>query len=45
MTAKIGTYNPEQIDQDVTIYYRNIAKLERTFLDKPDPLAIVKTVS
>lgn len=44
MDAKLGTYDPEIIDQDVTIYYRNITKLERTFANHPAPLAIAKTV-
>lgn len=45
MNAKIGTYDPEQIEQDVNMYYRNIAKLERTFVDCPAPLAIATAVS
>lgn len=45
MNALIGTYDPEQIDQDVSTYYRNITKLERTFTKVPAPLAIAKTVS
>jgi len=45
MNAIIGTYDPEQIDQDVNIYYRNITKLERTFMNTPAPLTIAKTVS
>lgn len=44
MHAKIGTYNPEEIDQDVTTYYRNITKLERTFMKNIAPLTIAKTV-
>lgn len=45
MNAKIGTYDPEQIEQDVNMYYRNIAKLERTFMDCPAPLAIATAVN
>lgn len=44
MNAKIGTYDPEQIEQDVNMYYRNIVKLERTFVDSPAPLAITVAV-
>lgn len=44
MNAKICTYDPEQIEQDVTMYYRNIVKLERTFVDCPAPLAIAIAV-
>lgn len=44
MNAKIGTYNPEQIEQDVNIIYRNIVKLESTFMDTPAPLTIATTV-
>jgi len=44
MSAKICTYDPEQIEQDVTMYYRNIVKLERTFVDCPAPLAIAIAV-
>lgn len=44
MNAKIGTYDPEQIEQDVNMYYRNIVKLERTFVDCPAPLAIAVAV-
>lgn len=44
MNAKICTYDPEQIEQDVTMYYRNIVKLERTFVDSPAPLAIAIAV-
>lgn len=44
MNAKIGTYDPEKIDQDVTTYYRNITKLERTFMKNIAPLTIAKTV-
>ncbi|VVC38387.1 Dynein heavy chain, domain-2,Dynein heavy chain domain,Dynein heavy chain, P-loop containing D4 domain,P- [Cinara cedri] len=41
--AQIGTYNPEQIEQDVNIIYRNIVKLESTFMDTPAPLTIATT--
>lgn len=44
MNATIGTYDPEQIDQNVTNYYRNLTKLERTFMKSPAPLAITTTV-
>lgn len=44
MNSKIGTYDPEQIDQDTTTYYRNLAKLERSFMNNPAPLGIAKTV-
>lgn len=44
MNAKIGTYNPEQIEQDVNVIYRNIVKLESTFMDTPAPLTIATTV-
>jgi len=44
MNATIGTYDPEQIDQNVTNYYRNLTKLERTFMKIPAPLAIATTV-
>lgn len=44
MNATIGTYDPEQIDQNVTNYYRNLIKLERTFMKSPAPLAIATTV-
>jgi len=44
MNAKICTYDPEQIEQDVTMYYRNIVRLERTFVDCPAPLAIAIAV-
>lgn len=44
MNAQIGTYDPEQIDQDVTIYYRNITKLKNTFMTIPNPLKLAKTV-
>ncbi|CAH1723659.1 unnamed protein product [Aphis gossypii] len=43
MNATIGTYDPEQIDQNVTNYYRNLTKLERTFMKSPAPLAIATT--
>lgn len=42
--AKIGTYDPELIEQEVAIYYRNIAKLERTFINDPAPFSIANTV-
>jgi len=45
MNGKIGTYDPEQIEQDVNIYYRNIVKLERTFVDCSAPLAIAVAVN
>lgn len=45
MNAKIGTYDPEIIEQDTTLYYRNLVKLERVFYDTPAPLAIASTVS
>ncbi|XP_050432703.1 dynein axonemal heavy chain 7-like isoform X2 [Adelges cooleyi] len=44
MNAKIGTYDPEIIEQDTTLYYRNLVKLERVFYDTPAPLAIASTV-
>lgn len=40
MNTTIGTYDPEQIDQNVTNYHRNLSKLERTFMKNPAPLAI-----
>jgi dynein heavy chain len=45
MNAQVGTYDPEQIDYHVSTYYRNIMKLERTFMKIPAPLAIAKTVN
>jgi len=46
MNATIGTYDPEQIDQNVTNCYRNLTKLERTFMKNPAPLAIaIKVIS
>lgn len=44
MNDIIGTHDPEQIDQDVTIYYRNLTKLERTFINTSAPLALAQTV-
>lgn len=44
MKAEVGTYDPEQIDQDVTLYHRNLTKLERTFIRSPGPLSLAKTV-
>lgn len=40
MNATIGTYDSEEIDQNVTNYYRNLSKLERTFRKNHAPLAI-----
>ncbi|VVC27190.1 Hypothetical protein CINCED_3A023641 [Cinara cedri] len=44
MSSKIGTYDPEQIDLDLNVYYRNITKLERSFMNNPAPLGIAKTI-
>lgn len=45
MEAKIGIYDPQQIEQEVIMYYRNIIKLERIFVDFREPLAIAEAVS
>lgn len=44
MNDNIGIHDPEQIDQDVTIYHRNLTKLERTFINTSAPLALAQTV-
>jgi len=45
INAKIGTYDPELIDQEVTVYYRNIMKLEQSFINNPAPSSIANTVA
>lgn len=44
MNAVVGTYDPEEIEQEISVCYRLLTKLERTFLAYPNPLDIVRTV-
>lgn len=34
LNSTIGSFDPEDIESDVTQYYRNIYKLEKFFVDK-----------
>lgn len=44
MNSTIGSYNPDDIDVDITTYYRNIYKLEKYFSEYPEPKSLATTV-
>ncbi|KAK9727723.1 Dynein heavy chain, N-terminal region 2 [Popillia japonica] len=44
MTAKVGSYIPDDIETDVQQYYRVIYKLEKVFSDRPATAALTTTV-
>lgn len=44
MNSKVGSYDPDDIDTDTGMYYRNIYKLEKTFADRPETLKLAETV-
>lgn len=35
LSTQIGSYDPEEIETDVSTLYRNVYKLEKQFSDKP----------
>lgn len=45
MNSTIGSHNPEDIDVDITTFYRNIYKLEKYFCEFPAPKGLATTVS
>lgn len=45
MTAKVGSYIPDDIETDVQQYYRVIYKLEKVFSDRPATAALTTTVN
>lgn len=45
LNTKVGTYDPEDIEQDVGVFYRNIYKLEKSFSTTPATQQLATTVS
>lgn len=35
LNSQVGTHDPEEIDNDVGLFYRNVYKLEKVFSDRP----------
>lgn len=35
LNSKVGSFDPEEIDTETGVYYRNVYKLEKVFSDKP----------
>ncbi|XP_049773091.1 dynein axonemal heavy chain 7 [Schistocerca cancellata] len=44
MTSKVGSFNPDDIDQEVSTLYRTIYKLEKQFGDVPPAKDLANTV-
>lgn len=45
MNSKVGSHDPEAIETDTGLYYRNVYKLEKLFVDRPATLRLAETVS
>lgn len=43
-TSKVGSNDPEDIDQETQAFFRNIYKLEKQFADLPAPGALASQV-
>ncbi|XP_049866243.1 dynein axonemal heavy chain 7-like [Pectinophora gossypiella] len=44
MGAKVGSYEPEDIEGDVTYYYKIVYKLEKSFAEVPDTLNLAVNI-
>ncbi|KAK9511585.1 hypothetical protein O3M35_000215 [Rhynocoris fuscipes] len=43
-TTRVGTYDPEDIESEVTQFLRNVVKLEKQFSDVPEPRRLAQAV-
>lgn len=43
--SQIGSFDPEDIETDVSTYFRNIYKLEKLFNEKPNTKRLAEAVS
>lgn len=44
MNSRIGSFDPEEIDQDSSTWYRALYKLEKQFADLPETKRLTQTV-
>ncbi|CAH0726011.1 unnamed protein product, partial [Brenthis ino] len=44
MTSKVGSFDPEDIEGDVSYYYKIVYKLEKSFQDVPDTFQLAQSV-
>ncbi|GBP05920.1 Dynein heavy chain 7, axonemal [Eumeta japonica] len=44
MTSRVGTYDPEDIEADVTAYYKIVYRLEKSFADNPDTFGLASAI-
>lgn len=45
LNSQIGSYDPEDIETDVGVFYRNVYKLEKQFSEKPPTRDLAQSVS